>query len=285
MELPSFYSTFLRNILRHVQSGKPMAEKQLAPTKSTIPPGVGLPATGWPAPGWPAPGWPAPGLVFLLCTFTSFASAQVYPVNQLKQDIASFLATEYKQVTHERIDISVGNLDNRLRLASCEQPVVFINQDQSGLGGNISVKAQCDSGKIWSVHVPAQVTIYRQIPIALRDIARGEVISQAHINTSVINVSSIRQAFLSDTQAIVGKEAKRNISRGEPFKTALLDAPTAVKRGEIVMLESMAGSIKVSSTGTAMADGRVGQKIRVRNNSSERIISGVVISQGLVQTL
>jgi flagella basal body P-ring formation protein FlgA len=34
-----------------------------------------------------------------------------------------------------------------------------------------------------------------------------------------------------------------------------------------------------------MADGRVGQKIRVRNNSSERIISGVVISQGLVQTL
>ncbi len=265
MELPSFYRTFLRNILRHRQSSNSMAEKQLAHAKSTIPPSV----------GW----------FLLFWSFTSFASAQIYPVNQLKQDIASFLATEYQQAPHERIDINVGNLDNRLRLASCSYPVEFITQDQSGMGGNISVKAQCDSGKIWSVHVPAQVTIYREIAIAGRDIARGEVISPAHINTNLVNVSSIRQAFLPEAGLIIGKEAKRNISKGEPFRTALLDAPTAVKRGELVTLESLAGSIKVSSTGTAMSDGRVGHKIRVRNNSSERIISGVVISQGLVQTL
>jgi flagella basal body P-ring formation protein FlgA len=265
MELPSFYRTFLRNILRHRQRRKAIAKKQLAATKSTIPPSAGL--------------------FFLFCSFTSFATAQIYPANQLKLDIANFLATEYQQVAHERIDISVGNLDNRLRLTNCGSPVEFINQDQSGLGGNISVKAQCDSGKVWSVHVPAQVTIYREIAIAARDIARGEVISLAHIDTNLVNVSSIRQAFLPEAESIIGKEAKRNIGKGEPFKTALLDAPTAVKRGELVTLESLAGSIKVSSAGTAMADGRVGQKIRVRNNSSERIISGVVISQGLVQTL
>lgn len=270
MELPSFYSTFLRNILRHVKVRKSMTEKPPANKTTTKLPAVGTPAVG---------------LTFLLCSFTSLASAQIYPITQLKQDIANFLAAEYQQVAHERIDINVSNLDNRLRLASCTQPVEFINQDQTGLGGNISVKAACDSGKVWSVHVPAQVTIYREIPIALRDIARGEVISENHIGTNVVNVSSIRQAFLADTQAIVGKEAKRNIGSGEPFRTALLDAPTAVKRGELVTLESLAGSIKVSSAGTAMADGRVGQKIRVRNNSSERIVSGIVVSQGLVQTL
>lgn len=225
------------------------------------------------------------GLGLLLCGFSTLVSAQIYALQQLKQDIASFLADEYQQLPHERIDINVSNLDNRLRLAKCPQPVEFINQDQSGFGGNISIKAQCDSGKIWSVHVPAQVTIYREIAIAGRDIARGEVISHAHITTNVVNVSSIRQAFLPDAEAVIGQEAKRNIGQGEPFRTAVLDAPTAVKRGELVTLESHAGSIKVSSTGTAMADGRIGQKIRVRNNSSERVISGVVIQQGLVQTL
>lgn len=265
MELPSFYRTFLRNILRHAKARKSMTEKLQVNQINLIP----LRA----------------GLTFLMCSLSAFASAQIYPINQLKQDIANFLAAEYRQVAHERIDINVSNLDNRLRLASCAQSVEFINQDQTGFGGNISVKAACNSGKIWSVHVPAQVTVYRNIPIALRDIMRGEVISQAHIATHVVNVSAIRQAFFPDTKAIIGKEAKRNISKGEPFKTALLDSPTAVKRGELVTLESLAGSIKVSSTGTAMADGRVGQKIRVRNNSSERIISGVVISQGLVQAL
>ena len=47
---------------------------QATPCKSTIPPCVGL--------------------FFLFWSFTSFASAQIYPVNQLKQDIASFLATK-----------------------------------------------------------------------------------------------------------------------------------------------------------------------------------------------
>lgn len=265
MELPSFYSTFLRNFLRHSKSGKPIAERQLALVKAAISQKAGL--------------------VFLLCGLTPLASAQVYPLHQLKQDIASFLATEYKQVAHQRIDISVGNLDNRLRLASCDQEPVFTSQDSTGLGGNISVKAQCNGSQPWAVHVPAQVTIYREIPVAIRDIARGEVIGQAHMSLSLVNISSIRQEFLPEAGAIFGKEAKRNISKGEPFKTVMLDAPTVVKRGEIVMLESLAGSIKVSSAGTAMVDGRVGQKIRVRNNSSERIISGVVVSQGVVQTL
>lgn len=265
MELPSFYSAFGRNILRHEQRAEPIAATQ--PTSSTA-------ATPLRA-----------GVVLLLCGLSQLVSAQVYPTNQLKQDIAGFLAMEYEQVEHERIDINVSNLDPRLRLGSCEHAIDFTVQDPSGLGGNISVKAECKTGHTWQVHVPAQVSIYQQIPTALRDIARGEQINQGHIGTSLVNVSIIRQAFLPDEDAIVGKEAKRNISMGEPFRTAVLDNPTAVRRGEMVTLESLAGSIKVSSSGTAMADGRVGQTIRVRNNSSERIISGVVMSQGLVQTL
>lgn len=269
MELPSFYSAFKWNMLRHDPRRKPMAAMQSSPSTAAT------------------PLWVAVAL--LLCSLSSLASAQVsaqvYPTNQLKQDIASFLAMEYEQLEHERIDISVGTLDPRLRLGSCEFPIAFTIQDPSGLGGNISVNAQCTGSQAWSVHVPAQVAIYQQMPTALRDIARGEQISRAHIVTSLVNISSIRQAFLPDEESIIGKEAKRNIGKGEPFKTALLDSPTAVRRGEMVTLESMAGSIKVSSSGTAMADGRVGQTIRVRNNSSERIISGVVMSQGLVQTL
>ncbi len=265
MELPSIYKTFLRNILRHMQSERSMNKKQ--PLR--IPLTISLKS----------------GVFFLLCALAPFTSAKVYPLNDLKQDIANFLAAEYKKTPHERIEINVSNLDSRLRLAHCANPIEFINQDQTGLGGNISVKAHCDAGKAWSIHIPAQVTIYREITIAGRDIMRGEVINNAHLTSSLVNVSNIRQAFLPDAKLVIGKEAKRNIGKGEPFRTTLLDAPTAVKRGELVRLESLAGSIKVSSSGTAMANGRVGQKIRVRNNSSERIVSGIVINQGLVQTL
>ncbi|WP_062060426.1 flagellar basal body P-ring formation chaperone FlgA [Cellvibrio sp. OA-2007] len=265
MELPSFYRTFLRNIFRHMQSDMPMNKKQ--PSQIRLANSL------------------KSGLLILLCSLVPFASAEIYPLNDLKQDIVNFLTAEYKQTPHQRIEINVSNLDSRLRLARCTDSMEFINQDHTGLGGNISVKVQCDGGKIWSIHVPAQVTIYREITIAGRDIMRGEVIGHAHLTSSLVNVSNIRQAFLPDAKLVIGKEAKRNIGKGEPFRETLLDAPTAVKRGELVTLESLAGSIKVSSSGTAMANGRIGQKIRVRNNSSDRVISGIVISRGLVQTL
>src|SRR6187551_2068463 len=127
MELPSFYSVFLRNILRHGQRRKPIAAQQPTAPKAATPLSAGV--------------------VLLLCGLTPLVSAQVYPTNQLKQDIAGFLAMEYEQLEHERVDISVGTLDPRLRLGSCEHPIAFTIQDPSGLGGNISVNAQCHSGQ------------------------------------------------------------------------------------------------------------------------------------------
>lgn len=263
MELPSFYRTFAKNILR--QSALHLLPVQMHSKSSKV-----------------------CALIMLLACYTTppALAAGVYNQLQLKQDVTNFLAAEYRQTPHERIEINVGNLDSRLRLEQCPVPVEFATQDQTGLGGNISVKAQCPAGNSnWAVHIPVQVVIYREIPIAVKDITRGETITAGHLTTSLVNISSIRQGFAADSDAAIGREAKRNIGKGEPFRTALLDAPTTVKRGEQVRLESMAGSIKVSSSGIAMTDGRLGQKIRVRNDSSERIVTGVVRGQGLVQTL
>lgn len=263
MELPSFYRTFAKNILR--QCATSLLTEQKHSNSSKI----------------------CSALVILLAFHnTAVQASGIYSHLQLKQDASNFLAEEYKQTPHARIDISVGTLDSRLRLGQCPAAVAFTAQDQTGLGGNISVKAECNAGNInWAVHIPAQVVIYREIPVALKDITRGEHITAGHLTTSLVNISNIRQSFAADNEAVIGREAKRNIGKGEPFRSAALDSPTAVKRGEIVKLESQVGSIKVSSSGIAMADGRLGQKIRVRNDSSERIVTGVVRGQGLVQTL
>lgn len=218
--------------------------------------------------------------------FASFgAFAQTYSPLALKQDVANFLASHYSQVEHERLDIKVGNLDARLRLEVCPDTIDFNLQDPSGLGGNLSVQAKCPAPGGWSIHVPAQVMVYRQIPVAARTITRGERVNASHLSNNLVNVSSIRQGYALSSEDIIGKEAKRNIAQGEAFKSSSLDSPTAIKRGESVTLQAQAGAIKVLSSGVALADGRIGQKIRVKNSSSERIVTGIVVNQGLVETL
>jgi flagella basal body P-ring formation protein FlgA len=263
MELPSFYKTFAKNILRHCAQGLTGVQKSAYPVKI----------------------WSLGILLLMLGTSGNAQSAGFYSLLQLKQDLTKALGETYRQVPHERIDISVGNLDSRLRIAQCPTPVEFTPQDPTGLGGNISVKAECVGPVKWVVHLPAQVMIYQQVPVAAQDIPRGQTLSEQHLTSATINVSTIRQAYAADNQAVLGREAKRNIGKGDVFRSNLLDAPTSVRRGEVVVLESVAGGIKVSSSGTAMADGRLGQKIRVKNDSSARVVTGIVRGPGLVQTL
>src|SRR5690625_7830745 len=80
-------------------------------------------------------------------------------------------------------------------------------------------------------------------------------------------------------------ELRRPLKRHEPFRTGLLVEPLAVNRGDEVRLEAEIGGITVSTRGTAMSSGRVGQQIRVKNNNSERVVAGRRVSPGDVHTI
>lgn len=258
MELPSFYRIFFHIILQ------PMLERTSL--------GIRKPFSK------------KMGYLALLSTLAVASHAQAYNLLQLKQDVASFLAGEYSDPHHERVEINVGAVDNRLRIGQCDQPLVMGTQDSSGLGGNLTVNVQCKGTYPWSVHVPAQVHIFAAIPVAARALTRGDLVSAADISEEVVNISTIRQEFLNSPDAAIGKEIKRNINQGDPLRSANLDAPTAIKRGDMVALASSAGAIRVVTTGTAMSDGRIGQKIRIRNTQSARVVSARVTGPGQAQT-
>lgn len=210
----------------------------------------------------------------------SVANHHVYPLAELKQDTANFLTSYYQHLGS--LEVSVGNLDRRLRLNRCNDPVEFTPRDSSGTGGNISVQVKCQTQGGWTLHIPAQVSVFRSIPVAMRDLARGEQISASDIQWETINISLLRQSYLLETKEIIGLEVKRNIGLGSPFLSASLDAPKVIYRGETVDLESSVGGINVSASGTALTDGRLGQKIRVRNNQSDRVVTGTVVASGKV---
>ena len=106
----------------------------------------------------------------------------------------------------------------------------------------------------------------------------------ADITWESLNISQIRQSYYTLSEQIIGQEVKRNIGRGSAFINSALDAPTLIKRGESVELQSALGGIQVIANGTALGDGRLGQKIRIKNNQSERIVTGTVIASGKVAT-
>ncbi len=206
-----------------------------------------------------------------------------YSHQEIRQQAASFLTKQY--AAQGKLEVSIGNLDSRLRLPHCSQALDFSAQDTANSGGNLSVQTQCRGTPRWSTHIPAQVRIYREIPVASRDLSRGQTLNTADISWETREISQYRQEYLTKSEDILQLEAKRNIGKGTLFFASALNAPKVIKRGDQVALSSNIAGINVTSSGTAMSDGRIGERIRIKNNQSARVISGTVVAEGKVVTL
>src|SRR5690625_459356 len=221
----------------------------------------------------------------LAVVYAATERAERQDLEQLRADVAKFMLNHYAQSGAKRVNVDVGQLDARSHLSHCPQNRELELNDASNSGGNISVHTRCRSGQPWSIYVPAQVDLYRPVVVAARNLSRGTRLSANDVTVVLRNTSRLRQGFVDAEQAVVGMELRRPLKRDEPFRAGLLVEPLAVNRGDEVRLEAEIGGITVSTRGTAMSSGRVGQQIRVKNNNSERVVAGRIIAPGHVQTV
>src|SRR5690554_880970 len=202
----------------------------------------------------------------------------------IEQQVAKFLEQEYQQ-SAKKLTIQVGRLDPRLRLAACEEPLQMNLRDPDHSGGSISVQVSCALPQPWAIYTSAQVDLYHEILVARRAIGRGEILNESNVEQKQVNISLQRQGYLIDLQSLEGQVAKRNIRPGETLRQGLLEAPLAISRGQTVSLASRSGGITVVTQAEALGNGRVGEQVRVRNLSSERIISARIIEEGAVEVV
>jgi flagella basal body P-ring formation protein FlgA len=58
--------------------------------------------------------------------------------------------------------------------------------------------------------------------------------------------------------------------------------PPVVERGDKVTITSIKGRLMITAAGISCEDGMLGERIRVRNIDTERIVSGVVCRDKMV---
>lgn len=226
------------------------------------------------------------GLTTLVVALVTLpAQAQQQDLEQLRQRVTGYLENHYRNSGAHKVRVTVKRLDPRLRLAECDESLELSLNDTAYGGGNVSVHSQCLGPKPWSIYVPAQVDLYRPVAVAGHNLARGATVTKADLDMVLKNTSHLRQGFVDAPEQVLGMELRRSLKRGEPFRSAVLVEPLAVERGEEVRLEAQAGGISVSARGTAMSSGRVGEQIRVKNNRSQRIVTGQVVAPGQVKTV
>lgn len=169
------------------------------------------------------------------------------------------------------------------RLQACTQPLEISNNADRFPGGQQQRQIKCTSPS-WVLFARAEVTMKAQVPITAKKLSKGAVIDAESIRWRTITIEARHQSIVMSKQELIGQQTKRGIRSDSPILKSLVTAPLWVKRGELIILQAGTEDFVATSEGVALESGSEGQRIRVRNSKSGKVVSGIVIEKGKVQT-
>jgi flagella basal body P-ring formation protein FlgA len=217
-----------------------------------------------------------------LIAWRSAAAADVQSLTSIRDSVERYIRADF-QALGKISAVEVAQLDPRLQLAACEQPLSpFIPNGQRRLG-NVTIGIRCDGARPWTLYVPVRIVSSVNIMTAARSLPRGSILTSQDIVVVERDPSTLPYGFFTDAAELLGQQLKRGIRPGEAFSPAMVAPPPLVERGQIVWIATEAGSLKVSMQGEALTAGAAGQRIRVRNLSSKRVLEAEVVSANLVR--
>ena len=180
-----------------------------------------------------------------------------------------------------RMEVSVGTLDPRLRLAPCARVEPYLPAG-ARLWGRTRLGLRCVEGQTaWNVFLPVTVKAFGPAWVLASPVASGATLSASDATEAEVDWAAEASPILGNPDLWVGQVAARPLAPGQALRQAMVRAPQLFRAGAQVKVVAQGAGYAVTSAGQAMAAGAVGQTVRVRMDNG-RIISGIVSENGTV---
>jgi flagella basal body P-ring formation protein FlgA len=134
----------------------------------------------------------------------------------------------------------------------------------------------------WTVWLPVAVESEAPVLVARRALSRGDVPAAADFEAARRRVPGLASEFVADTSVLGVHRLRRPIAAGEALAADLLESPPLVQRGQRVTAISRSAGIEVRVAADAMANAAAGDRLRLRNPATGRMLEGTVQPDGTV---
>lgn len=182
-----------------------------------------------------------------------------------------------------RMEVSVGALDERLRLAPCARIEPYLPPG-ARLWGRTRLGLRCLEGETrWNVFLPITVKAFGPAWVLTGNVASGAVLSEADATPAEVDWAAEPAAVVAEPALWVGQVASRNLTAGQALRQSMVRAAHLFKSGAQVRVLAQGPGYAVSASGQAMGAGAVGQTVRVRM-ANGKIVSGTVNEDGAVMS-
>ncbi len=177
-----------------------------------------------------------------------------------------------EQTQGVRVEVKVGKLDPRLKLAPCLHIDPYMPPGLP-IWGSTRMGLRCTQGaKLWNVSIPIIVSVYAQATVLKTALAAGTVLDASQLAQAEVDLAAAPGAAVSDPMLAVGRTLGRSVAAGATLRQSDLKARQFFAAGETVRVTAVGPGWQVVTEGQAIGAGIEGQTVHVRTEGG-RLLS------------
>jgi len=181
-----------------------------------------------------------------------------------------------------RLEVKVGSLDSRLKLAPCGNVEPYLPPG-ARLWGRTRVGLRCVDGvSRWNVSLPVTVNAYGNAWVIKGTVPAGATLTEDDVTEAEVNWAEESSPVLRDRSLWLGQTTTRMLTTGQAVRQGMVKPATVFQAGAQVRVVAQGAGFQISSDAQALSAGVVGQLARVRMENG-KISSGLVLDMRTVK--
>lgn len=232
-----------------------------------------------------------PRLLFawLLLAVGGLCNAQQQPADAnpsgIEQQVRQLALDGLRQFSRSdirRVEVQVGQLDPRLKLAPCTQIQPYVPTG-SALWGRTRIGLRCVQGeKPWNVFLPITVKVMAPALVVAAILPAGHVLTEADLIQAEVDLAENTSEAVLETGLATGRSLTRAMAPGQSLRQFHLKPRQWFAAGDVVKVVAIGPGYRVASQGEAQTAGLEGQVARIKMESG-RTLTGMPVADRLVE--
>ncbi len=136
---------------------------------------------------------------------------------------------------------------------------------------SFSIVLKIDGKTTKNITVRGKLEAMTKVAVAAVPLRRGDIIAPHQVTLVKKDLNRLTQPYFSEQQ-LVGLQVKQTINKGKVIEKRHVRPAPVIKKGDLVKIFATKGTMQISTTGIARTEGRIGERIQVKNINSAKMV-------------
>jgi flagella basal body P-ring formation protein FlgA len=134
--------------------------------------------------------------------------------------------------------------------------------------------------KVW---VTAAIAVSSQVVMVAKPLGRHQPIGAEDVELVTVDLAKVPTQAIKSMASAVGMRTKRRLFPKTILRRDYVEAPYVVQRGDLVQMVVSTASLNLTAQGITKERGRRGERIRVENIDSKKVVYATVVDASTVE--